>query len=129
MTRYERGANFERELVSMFWSHGWTAIRVAGSGTTSNPTPDVLAIKDGAVVAVECKTTRKDRLSLGAAIKALRKYSVAAGVRAYISIKFLREEPRFYDVSELFSRKNNTISKKDDYITFDVLTEKQSRLE
>ena len=128
MTRYERGANFERDLVSLFWGHGWAAVRSAGSGTTSNPTPDVIAAKDGVVVAVECKTTRKDRLSLGAAIKALKRYSEVAGVKGYIAIKFLREEPRFYDIVNCASRKNQTISKKDAFMSFDVLIKKQKTL-
>lgn len=128
MTRYERGASFERDIVARFWNHGWTAVRAAGSGTTSNPTPDVIALKDGRAIVVECKTTRKDRLSLGDAIKSLKRFSETAGVEAYIALKFLREEPRFYDIKDLASRKNHTISKKDEYVTFDVLIEKQGTL-
>jgi len=47
MNRYEKGANFERKLVSDLWAHGWAAMRAAGSGTTSYPVPDVIAAKTG----------------------------------------------------------------------------------
>ena len=44
MTMKAKGSRSERELVHMFNSTGiWSAVRIAGSGLTKDPNPDVLA--------------------------------------------------------------------------------------
>lgn len=130
MTHYQKGANFERELVNRFWSCGWTAVRVAGSGIgSSSYLPDVIAIKDRDVILLECKTTRKDRLSLKSAINSLNEFASISKSRAYIAIKFLREKPRFYDISEILGREGDyTLSLEDEYLSFDALIRKQALL-
>jgi Holliday junction resolvase len=52
-----KGSNAERELVHMFWDKGWAAIRVAGSGSSQYPSPDVLAGNNLRKLAVECKAS------------------------------------------------------------------------
>ena len=59
--RKEKGSKAERELVTMFWNAGWAAIRVAGSGLTKKPNPDVIAGNGIRRIAVECKTTKQIR--------------------------------------------------------------------
>src|SRR3989338_10835047 len=126
MTRYQKGANFERELVNEFWKNGWVAMRAAGSGITRK-VPDVIAIKDGKVIAVECKSTKKDRLSLREAIRALEKFSKISKSKAYIAIRFPREKPRFYSIENLLIALDYTITIGDKYISFDSIIGQQSR--
>jgi len=126
--RYQKGAGFERDLVDLFWENGWSAARVAGSGSVSHPVPDVFAIKDGRVVVVECKTTSGDRLSLKKAVKGLKKFQDISGGEAYIAVKFNRVEPRFYTLDSFKDRGNYTVTKNTNCIDFQVLLGRQERL-
>jgi len=127
MTRYQKGANFERELVDEFWKNGWTAIRAAGSGITRK-VPDVIAMKDNKVIVIECKTTKKAKLSLKDAILTLEKFSSISGSKAYIAIRFPREKPRFYSLENLITAGDYTITISDKYLSFDSIIGQQSRL-
>lgn len=121
MTKYEKGAKFERALVRDFWKHGWSAMRSAGSGNTSLPSPDVVAAKDGKIILVECKSTSKEKLHLKGAILSLHEFSKISGGRAYISVKFLRKEPRFYEIDGFIRKKKFTISIKDGYLSLGAI--------
>ncbi|MFH1788479.1 MAG: Holliday junction resolvase Hjc [Candidatus Altiarchaeota archaeon] len=125
---YKKGANFERGIVSLFWENGWAAVRAAGSGTTKYPVPDVVAVKDCEVVLVECKTTSKDRIHLKAAVEGFKRFARISGARAYISVKFDREKPRFYDICEILVAGKYTVTKKTEYLSFESLIGRQSRL-
>ncbi|MFH1404111.1 MAG: Holliday junction resolvase Hjc [Candidatus Altiarchaeota archaeon] len=128
MNRYKKGADFERQIVLDFWDKGWAAVRSAGSGTRSQPVPDVVAAKKGRFIAVECKTTVKDRLSLRSAVEGLVGYNDIAGGEAYLAVKFLREKPRFYNLERLLGKKDKTIRLQDEYESFDMMLGEQSKL-
>ncbi len=128
MSIYSRGADFERKLVSMFWSRGWAAVRAAGSGTRKEPVPDVVAVKDGKVIVVECKTTKKDRLSLKTAIQQLAEFTRVSGGTGYIAIRFYRKHPRFYRIDDLLKKNTYTIKQTDDCLSFDTVVGEQKRL-
>ena len=42
----------------MFWANGFAALRSAGSGSMKYPSPDILAAKNGKMLAIECKITK-----------------------------------------------------------------------
>lgn len=63
MHRYVKGARSERELLSKFYSLGYSVLRSAGSGVNSLG-PDIIAIKDRVCFSFECKAWEKNRLSL-----------------------------------------------------------------
>lgn len=128
MNRYAKGANFERKIVSDFWAHGWAALRAAGSGTVSFPVPDVIGIKDRRVIVVECKTTKKDRLSLKKNITELSKFLDICGGEAYIAIKFYKKEPRFYNLENVLLQGDYTIAVNDPFISFETLLSEQKTL-
>jgi len=125
MTRYEKGAKFERSLVKEFWERGWTAMRSAGSGNTSLPAPDVIAIRDGEVVLIECKSTSREKLNLKGAVLSLHEFSKISGGRAYIAVKFLRQDPRFYSIDEFLQKKKFSVSAKHEYQNFDTVVGRQ----
>ncbi|ODS41221.1 hypothetical protein BEH94_09270 [Candidatus Altiarchaeales archaeon WOR_SM1_SCG] len=127
-TQYHKGVNFEREIVHKFWNNGWAAMRAAGSGTIAVLVPDIIAIKNNDVIAVECKTTTNDRLSLKKDITQLLEFSGITGARTYIAIKFLREKPRFYKVEAFVLKNKYTISVKDAYLGFESLIGEQMML-
>ena len=55
MVGKKKGINAERELIHMFWAEKWAAIRVAGSGSSKYPSPDILAGNNLRKLAIECK--------------------------------------------------------------------------
>ena len=41
-----KGSNAERELILDLFNKGWAVSRVAGSGCSTLPTPDIIALKN-----------------------------------------------------------------------------------
>lgn len=64
MAYYNKGANAERELIHVFFEHGFSVVRVAGSGKTALPAPDIVALKDGKILCFECKAWDKNYLNI-----------------------------------------------------------------
>lgn len=128
MNRYAKGANFERFIVSELWLHGWAAMRAAGSGTTSFPVPDVIGVRRGKIVLIECKTTKKDRLSLKKDVLDLARFMELSGGEAYIAVRFHRKQPRFYDIKSIIERNNFTITESDAFLSLDSILCEQKTL-
>ncbi len=62
MKTYAKGAAFERELMHYLRYKGLAVVRQAGSGGETTPV-DILALKQGMVLAIECKNhAEKPRL-------------------------------------------------------------------
>ena len=96
MAYYKKGANAERELIHMLYKRGMAVLRVAGSGKTSLPSPDVVALKPGLQLAIECKAWNKKHLSISnAQMQELYKWSKMAGSELYIAWKIPRKGWRF----------------------------------
>ncbi|MFH0714156.1 MAG: Holliday junction resolvase Hjc [Candidatus Diapherotrites archaeon] len=64
MTRYEKGANAERELIKELYAKGYSVIRAAGSGVTPLPSPDLLALNGRKTLAFECKAWGSTSLTI-----------------------------------------------------------------
>jgi len=63
LNRYSKGARSERELLNILAGKGYSVIRSAGSGVNAL-SPDIIAIKAGKLIAIECKAWNKGSLSL-----------------------------------------------------------------
>lgn len=61
MDRKAKGTKTERELIHLFWSRGWAAVRVAGSGSIKYPVPDIVAGNGVRHLAIECKSSGERR--------------------------------------------------------------------
>lgn len=55
---YKKGANAERELAKILKSYGFAVIRAAKSGGKIS-VPDLVAIKNKKIFAIECKTWKR----------------------------------------------------------------------
>ena len=64
MAQYGKGANAERELIHMLFDAGFSVVRIAGSGKTPLPSPDIVALKKGKIWAVECKAWKAKNLAI-----------------------------------------------------------------
>lgn len=103
-------------------------MRAAGSGTSVFPVPDVIAVKDGRVIIVECKTTKKDRLSLKGAMMQLKQFADISGGEAYIAIRFHRKEMRFYPLEKMLQKRNHTITISEPFYSLDTVLSEQKQL-
>jgi Holliday junction resolvase len=102
MNRKSKGSNAERELVKMFWECGWAAVRVAGSGSSHFPNPDVLAGNISRKVAVECKTIHQIKKYLsGADVAQIQEFSKAFGAEPWIGIRFDSDKWYFLAIEDI----------------------------
>ncbi len=63
MSRYAKGARTERELFGILTEKGYSVIRSAGSGVNAI-SPDLIAVRKGTLISIECKAWDKTSLSL-----------------------------------------------------------------
>lgn len=102
MSRKSKGINAERELIHLFWSKGWASIRVAGSGSSHYPSPDIVAGNALRKVAVECKSSRSTTMYLEKReVQELKQFCSLFGAEAWIGVRFLQEPWYFVMLEDL----------------------------
>jgi holliday junction resolvase Hjr len=84
-----KGSNAERELVHAFWAAGWSAVRVAGSGSSKYPSPDILAGNALRRLAIECKASGEGRKYLTQKeVAELKQFATLFGAEPWIGMRF-----------------------------------------
>lgn len=102
MSRKAKGINAERELVHFFQKEGWSAVRIAGSGSSKYPSPDVLASNNQRRVAIECKTLKKGKKYFTESeINQLNEFSFKFGTESWIGMKFKGQPWYFLNLEDL----------------------------
>ena len=97
-----KGSKGERELVRFFNEAGWSAIRVAGSGSSHYPSPDILAANAVRRLAIECKVTKERKKYFpDDEIEQLRTFSQRFGAESWIGVKFAGESWYFVLLEDL----------------------------
>lgn len=101
-----KGTNFERELLDELWNRGFAAIRVAGSGAMSYPSPDIVASNGKKILAFEVKMRRNLPLYLKKDdLEELLVFSKIFGAEAYFAVKIAYKSWRFFRADKLESLK------------------------
>ena len=103
MSLKSKGINAERDLVHKFWAtSGWSAVRVAGSGSMKYPSADVLATNKLRKLAIECKTSNnKIRYLPKEAIEQLKIFADRFGAEPWIAIRFKGYEWYFISLDDM----------------------------
>ena len=110
MSHKSKGINAERELIHKFWSNGWTAIRVAGSGSSKYPSPDIIAAKTSRKIAIEVKITKEDKKYFTHEdLNQLLEFSEKFGSEAWLAVKFPKNGWFFLPPSEIESTKKGFV--------------------
>ena len=112
----KKGSNEERDLVHKLWEKGFAAMRApASGGATKRPLPDVLAGNSEIYIAIEVKTTTKEKIYVDSPqIDALQEFSDIFGARPYLGIKFKYTKWLFLDPDKIErTRSNNYRIEKD----------------
>ena len=85
----KKGTRAERELFHLLWEHFGPCVRVAGSGSTPKPAPDLLAGNGQRTMAIECKSVKGDRKYFEySEIMQLKLFSRQFGAEPWIAIRF-----------------------------------------
>lgn len=102
----QKGSKAERELVERFWDRNFAAIRVAGSGVSKYPCPDVLASNGSLSFAVESKSYSGDYVHLTREqILQLLEFSQKFGAVPVVGVRFAKDEWHFFDMAKIRSTK------------------------
>jgi len=103
MSRKSKGCNAERELIRMFWeTDEWAAVRVAGSGSSKYPSPDIVAGNNSRKLAIECKAVKGEyKYLLDEDVNQLIIYSKRFSAEPWIGIRFNNEKWHFLSLEEL----------------------------
>jgi len=111
MTRYNKGANAERELIRMFWAKGFAVARTAGSGKNALPMPDLIVMGKGRRIVIEAKAWRSNYLNIACdQMEELLKWSVVGEAEVFVAWKYPNKGWFFIKPSEFNRSKNYSIS-------------------
>ena len=114
-----KGGVYERELLRLFFESGFSGVRVAGSGASSIPSPDLVIGRDGRVLAFEVKSTVKDYVYISKSqLNNLLDFSRVFGAKPLVAVKFINRGWRFFEIPEI-SSKNTRFSFSDSSIFFE----------
>ena len=103
MSLKSKGINAERDLIHKFWAtSGWSAVRVAGSGSMKYPSADVLATNKLRKLAIECKTSNnKSRYLPKEEIEQLKIFADIFGAEPWIAIRFKGHDWYFMSLEDI----------------------------
>ncbi len=108
MNRKSKGINAERELIHLFWKHGWVAARVAGSGSMHYPSPDVIAGTVNRRLVIECKTSAEEKKYLTRKeISELELFGKIFNAESWVGIRFNNQKWFFLSVADLEETKQS----------------------
>lgn len=101
MSVKSKGINAERDLIHKFWSANIAASRIAGSGSSKYPSPDILAGNRSRRLAIEAKITKENKKYLTKEeINDLKKFSELFGAEPWVAVKFKCTEWFFLPINE-----------------------------
>lgn len=105
-----KGIAAEREILHKFWQNGWACIRVAGSGSSCYPSPDLLAGNKIKKVAIECKVINDTKKYFPLEeVEQLKKFSEMFGAQPWVAVKFSNKEWYFLTLEDLEETKSQFV--------------------
>ena len=104
----KKGTRAERELFDMLWCVNFSTIRSAGSGSTPRPSPDLLASNGKRVLAIECKSSKKENIYLTKKeVDELNEFCNLFGAEPWVGVRFNNMEWFFLDLDNLKKTKKD----------------------
>ncbi len=97
MRKKAKGTKAERDLLDRLWAHGIAAVRVAGSGSTSHPSSDIIAGYKGRLAIIEVKTTSKEVVYIPQEeVNSMMRLASIMGGDCWLAVKFSSDRGKFY---------------------------------
>jgi len=126
--RKATGTIAENELIHLFWnSKNWVCVRVAGSGSTQFPAPDLLASRGDKKIVMEVKVVGGvKKYFTGQEIRDLNFFAEKFGAEPWVGVQFEKKQWYFITTNELSLTKSenysiNLIDMKRKGFTFDEM--------
>ena len=102
MSVKSKGSNAERELLHMFWSKKWGALRSAGSGSMKYPGPDLIASNKIRTLAIECKSSKDKKKYLDQYdVDQLKEFCNIFGAEPWFAVRFARMNWLFLSLDDI----------------------------
>lgn len=106
-----KGTSAENELIHLFWENNWVCVRVAGSGSTKYPSPDILASNGYKKIVMEVKVVSDSKKYFtGQQIRDLDYFAQKFGAESWVGVKFIENQWYFIPTSELEITKSKNYS-------------------
>ncbi|MBS3095877.1 Holliday junction resolvase [Candidatus Woesearchaeota archaeon] len=110
MSVKQKGSKAERELLHMFWGKNWACLRSAGSGSMKYPGPDLIASNKARVLAVECKSTKKNKQYLdNHDVHQLKEFCEIFGAEPWFAVRFARKDWLFLGIEDIEKTENGYV--------------------
>ena len=110
MSNKGKGSKAERELLHIFWSRKWAALRSAGSGSMKYPGPDLIASNKLRTLAIECKSTKKDKKYLDKHdVSQLGEFCDIFGAEPWFAVRFSRMNWLFLSIEDIEKTENGYV--------------------
>ena len=96
------GKNAERELTHLLERFGFKAVRIPTSNSSSNPLPDVFAVKGNVLLSIEVKSTWREKVKVREnQVRKLFQFSSLFPLTSFnlIVVKFKRREWRVFQLN------------------------------
>ena len=98
----EKGSRTERELLNLFHSTGkFAPLRIAGSGCSPLPCPDLIVGGKKRVLAIECKSGKGRRDIRKEQIEELKTFSKLFGAESWVGVRFDNMPWYFLEIKHL----------------------------
>jgi len=119
-----KGVEYERLLARRLSKLGFAVVRAPSSGSgTKMDRPDIIAGRRGLIVAIDVKTTSRERLYVkGENIEQLIRFSEMFGAIPYIAVKFKGSDKDWLLISP------QQLKKKDSSKMYSISLEEASRI-
>lgn len=105
--KYAKGYRNERQLLQKLSGMGYMVMRAPHSGSSSLASPDIIAVKNGRVLAIECKA-REEAFSIDMEqLMQLKQWQDTGGAVPYIAWKISREGWRFLHLKDVMGNNGN----------------------
>jgi len=102
-----KGTSAENELIHRFWDNKWVCVRVAGSGSTQYPAPDLLASRGDKKIVMEVKVVNDTKKYFKEQeIKDLNFFAEKFGTESWVGVKFQESQWYFIPTFELEETKS-----------------------
>ncbi len=108
MAQYNKGANAERELLRKVYESGFGCVRIAGSGATILPSPDIVALSPKKKISFECKAWNSNYLNISIQqMEELIYWGEISGTEVFVAWK-IPNKGWFFLKPEHFSKKTKS---------------------
>lgn len=102
-----KGTAAENELIHKFWDNEWVCVRVAGSGSTQFPSPDLLASRGDKKIVMEVKVVNDTKKYFKSQeILDLNFFAEKFATESWVGVKFEGNQWFFIPTSELEETKS-----------------------